>query len=282
MTLIYFLIFLVLVWLITATIWDLKKREVPDWLNFSLIAIALFVRLLFSLLEKDLSFFFWGLIYFAIFFILANLFYYTKIFAGGDAKLLIGIGVILAEPPKLASFSSIFPLPFTFVANLLLIGSVYGILFMVFYAFKNKDSFVKEFQKKKKEIKLTPYLILAFILIAMFLITKNWFFFIIAILALLLPYLYFAAKVTEKVGLIVRVQAKYLTEGDWLVKPIKIGKRIIKPTWEGLSKKEIILLSKTNNKILIRYGIPFVPAFLLALIISLFIGNIFEIIMALF
>ena len=136
MILTWFLILIAIVWVIIASIWDLKKREVPDWLNFSLIAIALFARLIFSLLEKNASFFTFGLSYFVLFFILANLFYYTKIFAGGDAKLLMGIGAVFAEPPKLAFFESMFPLPFTFIINLLFVGSIYGFLFMILYAFR--------------------------------------------------------------------------------------------------------------------------------------------------
>jgi len=275
----YFLICVALIWLIVATIWDFKKREVPDWLNFSLIAIALFARLLFSVIEKNLSFFLWGLFYFVIFLVLANLFYYSRVFAGGDAKLLIGIGIVLAEPPKLATFNSIFPLPFTFIINLLFIGSIYGLLYMLVLVFKNKNSFIREFQKKKGINRL--YLILAFILITMFILTKNWLFIIVAVITLFLPYLYLAAKVTEKTGLLKYVWPEQLTEGDWLAQPVKIGKKTIKPTWDGLTKKELVLLRKTKKKIAIKQGIPFVPAFLMAFVVSFF-GNFFEILMALF
>ena len=51
-----FWIFLVIVGfigLIFATITDIKKREVPDWLNYSLIAIGLGARGIYSLLTED-------------------------------------------------------------------------------------------------------------------------------------------------------------------------------------------------------------------------------------
>src|SRR3989344_3922318 len=37
-----------LIWLTFATICDIKTREIPDWLNYSLIAIGLGLRFIFS------------------------------------------------------------------------------------------------------------------------------------------------------------------------------------------------------------------------------------------
>ncbi len=282
MPLSYFLIFLALAWIVAATISDLKKREVPDWLNFSLIAIALLARLLFSLLEGDFSFFFWGIIYLAAFFLLANLFYHGKVFAGGDAKLLMGVGVVLAEPPKLVEISSIFPLPFTFVANLFLIGSIYGLLFTIFIVYKNRGRFLKEFNKRKGSLKISLFLTaaIAFLLIAF--LTKNYLFIAFSILAIIFPHLYLTIKITEEVGMISRVPARQLTEGDWLAKPVRVGRKTINPTWEGLSKKDISLLEKAKKNVLVKYGLPFVPAFLLALIATLLFGNLFEMLFMLF
>ncbi|MEK6852520.1 MAG: prepilin peptidase [Nanoarchaeota archaeon] len=94
--LINFLVILGIIGLIIATLNDLKKREVPDWLNFSLIVIALASRLLYSLTAGNLSFILYGLIYFGIFLVLAYAFYYARIFAGGDSKLLMAMGAVFA------------------------------------------------------------------------------------------------------------------------------------------------------------------------------------------
>ena len=65
------------------------------------------------------------------------------------------------------------------------------------------------------------------------------------------------------------VSAGKLTEGDWLYQDVKIGRRKIKPSWEGLSEKELKILRKYRGKIKIKQGIPFTPSFLFALIVLL-------------
>src|SRR3989338_8270060 len=91
-----FLFVLALVWIVFAVVQDLRKREIANWLNFSLIVFALGFRFFYSLFStEDFRFFYQGLLGFGIFFLLGNLFYYGKAFAGGDAKLMIALGTIL-------------------------------------------------------------------------------------------------------------------------------------------------------------------------------------------
>mgnify|MGYP001614646475 FL=1 len=92
----YFLFLLGLLWCIFATVQDLRKREIANWLNFSMIIFALAYRAFYSIEARDGGdFFLFGLGGFGIFFLLANLLYYGRAFAGGDAKLLMGFGALL-------------------------------------------------------------------------------------------------------------------------------------------------------------------------------------------
>ncbi|MCH7535750.1 MAG: prepilin peptidase [Bacteroidetes bacterium] len=91
----YFLFGLAFVWAAFATIQDFRKTEIANWLNFSLIAFVLAYRAFYSIFINDFGFFLFGLFGMALFFVLAFAFYYGKIFGGGDAKLLIGLGGIL-------------------------------------------------------------------------------------------------------------------------------------------------------------------------------------------
>jgi len=91
-----FLIVLCLIWIAFAVIQDLRKREIANWLNFSLIIFAIVFRFFFSLFsEEGFGFFYQGLIGFAIFFVIGNMLYYGRVFAGGDAKLMIALGAII-------------------------------------------------------------------------------------------------------------------------------------------------------------------------------------------
>ncbi len=72
-----------------------------------------------------------------------------------------------------------------------------------------------------------------------------------------------------------------LTEGDWIYKDIFIGsgkkkKYITGPKDLGISKEQISLLKKYSSQgkiknIIIKEGIPFVPAFLFAYIATIII-----------
>jgi Flp pilus assembly protein protease CpaA len=56
-----------LIGLIIGSLTDLKSREVPDWLNYFLIASGLGLRLIYSISTWEWSYFLYGLVGFAVF-----------------------------------------------------------------------------------------------------------------------------------------------------------------------------------------------------------------------
>jgi len=131
----YLIVIIALVWLSFAAIHDIKKREVPDWLNYSLITLALGLRAVHSIVFKEFTFFLYGLLGFVVLFILANILYYTKQWGGGDSKLLMGMGILFATYPVslLKFFNPNLDIPFllTVVINIFIVGSIYGVLWSV-------------------------------------------------------------------------------------------------------------------------------------------------------
>ena len=143
---IIFLIALAIIWMSFGSIQDLRQREISNWLNFSLIIFALAFRFFYSLFNSEnFLFFYQGLIWLGIFFVVGNLFYYSRLFAGGDAKLLIALGPVLPLSYDWIVNLKIF---ITFILLFLIGGSIYSI----FYAFglmsANWDKFKTEFAKK--------------------------------------------------------------------------------------------------------------------------------------
>ena len=61
---------IIIIALLIGSITDIRTREVPDWLNFSLVPLGLGIRLIYSLAVGDYSFVIAGLIGFAVFFVL--------------------------------------------------------------------------------------------------------------------------------------------------------------------------------------------------------------------
>ena len=139
-----FLFVLATIWIIFAVIQDLRKREVANWLNFSLIIFALGFRFFYSLFssELDFAFFYQGLIGLGIFFIIGNLLYYGKMFAGGDAKLMIALGTILPLSNDFFINLKFFAL---FFFLFLFAGAFYSLTVSIVLTVKNFKIFKKEF-----------------------------------------------------------------------------------------------------------------------------------------
>lgn len=266
----YFLIVIGLIWIIVAVIQDLRKREIANWWNFSLIAVALSYRAFVSLWMADYWYFVHGLIGFAIFFGLAYGFYYGRVFAGGDAKLLMGLGAVLP-------FSSLFfeniTLFIYFILLFLLCGSIYGLFYSVGLALRNRKAFAAEFfrQTKKQKKIFISFIVLALAFSVFVMIMGEFVFLLFSLCLFLFPFLYSYAKAVEEGCLIREKKARELTVGDWLYKQVKVGKKIIKPNWEGLSEEELEILKKYKGKVTIKEGIPFTPAFLFAFLILIYL-----------
>lgn len=260
-----FLWSLALLWIIFATIQDLRSREIANWLSFSLIIFAIGFRFFYSLFSlENFSFFYQGLIGLAIFFILGNLLYYGRMFAGGDAKLLIALGAVLPVYGNIIEniqFFLIFFLIFFFL------GAVYSFIVSGVLAARNFKRFKKEFSVQFKKNKKLFYFMICSGLIIMLLGFIESMIFVFGVLIFISSYLYIFAKAVDESCMVKEVKTNQLSEGDWLYNDLKIGKKKIKTTWEGLSKKDIRAIKKRYRKIKIKQGIPFTPVFLMSMII---------------
>jgi Flp pilus assembly protein protease CpaA len=274
---------IIVVGLIIATFTDIKTREVPDWLSYGLIAVGLGLNLLFSLIYRNYWFFINSLAGFGLFLVLALLMFYAGQWGGGDSKVLMGLGALMGFDFRFTEF----PFLISFLINMLLIGSVYGLMWSFFLAFRNFKSFSNEFRKIQrsiKMIKLRMYIIVfVFLMFVLALLSKGilgYIFLGFLAMGLLLFYLWIFVKAVEKTCMIKSVTPDKLTEGDWIVKDVKYkGKKICGPKDLGIEKKQIrelvkLYKQKKIKKVLIKEGIPFVPSFLVAYIVSLFFGNL--------
>ena len=264
---IVFLIVLTFVWVAFATFQDLRTREIANWLNFSLIIFALGFRFFYSLFSESFGFFYQGLIGLGIFFILGNLLYYGRFFAGGDAKLMIALGAVL---PFSGSFSVNLKIFASFFFIFLFVGAIYSIATSIYFSLGNFKKFKKEFgfQLRKNKKLIYPFLFLGLILM-IFGFSESMFF-VLGVLVFILPYFYIYAKAVDESCMVKKIKTSQLTEGDWLYKNMKVGKKTIKATWDGLKKREIKQLRKKYKIILIRYGIPFSSVFLISFLILIY------------
>lgn len=260
-----FLFIFAAIWIFTATIFDLKKSEIPDWLNFSLVFFALGFRFFYSLFSmSNFSFFYQGVLGFLVFFILGNILYYSRMFAGGDAKLFYSLGAIL---PTFGNFSQNIGSFVVYIFFFVLVGAVYGIVGSAYLSIVNserfKKGFVTLFRKNKRMVFVYDFIAIV-ILFLSFLVEPLIY---IAILSFIFPYFYFFVKAVDEYCMVKSVSPSKITPGDWLYKDIKVGRKTIHATWNGLEKDEIELLKKRKKKVLLRYGIQYSPVFLISFIL---------------
>ncbi len=263
-----FLLVLGFIWILGATIQDIRKKEVANWLNFSLIIFALGFRFFYSLFSNTgFNFFYQGLIGLGIFFVLGNIFYYSRVFAGGDAKLMIALGTIL---PVSSSFFTNLGYFVIFLLIFFFIGAVYGIIWSLILLFKNTKAFSKKFKQLFRKNKNIIFVVMFLGLFFMILGFYQGLFFFLGLLVFISPYFFIYAKAIDEAAMIRKINTKDLREGDWLYSRIKIGRKYIEPNWEGLSMKQIHDIRKKYRSIRIRQGVVFVPVFLISFIIFVY------------
>lgn len=276
---------IVFIGLLIGTYTDIKTREVPDWLNYGLIVTGLSLGLLYSVIFLEWSYFINSLIGFAVFFIIAVVMFYSGQWGGGDSKMIMGLGALIGLD---VSFKE-FPFLIGFFINALLIGAVYGIIWSLVLAVKHKNKFLKEIKKtltNKKVVSARRYLLIAsliFLIIVFFIedLSLKLPMLGLVLVAFITFYVWIFIKVVEKAAMLKYVKPAELTEGDWIAQDVIIdGKKICGKKELGIEKKQIRRLvnlykKKKIKKILIKEGIPFVPSFLIAFIVSLFFGNVF-------
>ena len=257
----YFLLGLCFVWSVFAVVQDYRKREVANWLNFSLIVFALAYRAFYAIINNNILFFVSGLAGLFSFVWLAYLFYYGRAFAGGDAKLLMGYGVILPY----GTLNGLLYWGFLFLIFLFLGGAVYTLIYSLFIIGKNRKRFFREYVGQFKKYQFLLIFILILSIALSFLIKEILFFFVFLFVLFLLPYV----KALD-LSMTALKNYKDLQEGDWIEQDIKVGKNTIKRTVHGLSKEDILLLRKYKRNIYVKDGVPFTPAFLIGLFMVFF------------
>ena len=174
-----------------------------------------------------------------------------------------------------------------FFINALFAGAAYGLLWSVYLAFSNRKKFSGEFRKflsGSKVVKFKYYLaaLIAIVAAVSFIVNDiavRVMVLSLALVAILTFYMWAFVKAIEKSSMYKSVEPSKLTEGDWIVNNIIVNKKYITgPKDLGISKAQIMKLielykRKKVKRILIKEGIPFVPSFFIAFVITIIFGN---------
>lgn len=265
--------------LVGASYTDLKTREVPDWISHGLIYLGFGIAIITSIIQWSLGPIAYSLAGFALTGLIAVGMYKLGQWGGGDSKLLMGMGALLG-----ISFTNLSLA--TLLVNSLLAGAIYGIGFSVYLAIKNRKVFLPQFHKMTR----TPTMIkMRIIMLALVLVTVALLFFLPTGVRLplltfiaafyIIFYLWMVIRAIEASCMMKEVSIKELTEGDWVTHDVIVDKKVIVTKKDlGVSKEQLILLQNAAKKgkiktVTIKIGIPFVPSFLIAYLLTLAYGN---------
>lgn len=278
----------VISFLFAAALNDVKKREVPNWVNYGLVITGLGIGMLQSLVASDWHFLAFSLSGALAALALSALMFYTGQWGGGDSKLLIGMGAMLGLPfTTRPPFVSVESQLVSFLLNLIAISVIYAVAIGAILAVRNRKSFAAAARKQLESYSLLRKILLiasAAGLVVIIMVDDITLRFAIAALIVTLffgLYLSIMAKAVEKACMLKHISPLKLTEGDWVAKDVVVGgKRICGPKDLGIENRQIRQLIAFYRKrkirtVLIKEGIPFSPSFLIAYIVTIFFGNLF-------
>ncbi len=264
--------------LLIGTYCDIRWREVPDWLNFSILFAGIGFRIIFTIVENDWNYLLYGLYGFIAMFIIALVMFYAGQWGGGDSKMVIGLGALIGLPLSLDAFL------IGFLINTIIFGALFSLIFSAYLCTKHwkkfKEEFVRMMEQKRRYRHYVWAATITLLIITIFSPTQAKI--ILAVSAGLLfssLYIFIYLKAVEKSAMLKYVKPEELTEGDWIAEPVYVGKKYIAgPKDLGIEMSQIKKLinykkKKKIDKILIKVGIPFVPSFLLAYIATYLWGD---------
>ena len=290
---------------------DWKTREVDDKITHSFIGVALLLQVVRVLAGGSLEEFGFAILVGALFFAIGWLMYQTGQWGGADVKILAALGIMFANFPE--SGSVIIGFPFSYFINVFLVAFVYSIVWSLGLAARERKvrvGFVESVGRDWRELVLVVLLVVVVFGAGFWFVYRLGFGLGESIefmrplgyLFGLIPGFWFLVKfvkVVEDECFRIKVKAGKLREFDLLTEDIIVEKRKflrVEPNRErrkeaervvynsrnpnGLRPEEIdeikslIKAGKIKDGFVMKWGLPFVPVFLLALPVTLLAGNL--------
>lgn len=266
--------------LLIASITDIRTKEVPDWLSFAAIAAALGIRLTHAIAYADYYYFIYGIVGFGIMFFLGLILYYGRLWGGGDTKLLMGLGALFGTAPFFVKVD--YPFIAVLLVNIIVVGSIYSLLFAIKMFVRNYRPTIIELKRQMERMRFARFCYLggSLVFLLAFFFFEDKFLKVIAIsfagFSVFYIHLLIFIRAVEKVGMFKVIPIAKLTEGDWIAEDIRLnGKLFYSKKSLGVENSQIEYLKKHGvKKVLIKEGVPFVPSFLIGLLITLAYGSV--------
>lgn len=257
---------------VAAGIWDLKTGDVPDWVCGLMIAAGIALFSVEGFMTGIWSGLTTSMLIGALFAAFGLGMWLTGQWGGGDGELLTAIGVLLPIWPMTAR--SLFLLPLAFFINVFFVGAAYIVAYSAVLACTKPALRTVIGKNIKADSKMTAPVALGAVAatVALWFLTGSVWVIAVTMIAVGLPLLYRMLQAVEA-GFSVRIPTSRLKAGDMLGEDIlRLG--LIKKHIRGLKDTEVKAIKKIKSYVLIRDGVRFSPVFLLALVVTLLVGDL--------
>ncbi len=121
---------------ILASILDLKKGFVPDWLNYLLIFFGLLSNLILSIFTTNIKYFLASFISMVITYVVSYMLWKLHMWGGGDVKLFTSIATVIPFGWNIEFFNifpmlSVYPFAFSVIFNSILVSFPFLVVFTI-------------------------------------------------------------------------------------------------------------------------------------------------------
>lgn len=276
--------------LFLASAQDMRSGEISDKVSYSYIIAVHILAAAAAINAWDVMLFLKTVGFSLAYFILAYIFFLLGQWGGGDVKLMAGIGAtlglttLLGYPYPQGQFTTLQVHPaIAYLINLSIISAPYAIAYTMVVGAQNPRC-VSEFLKRLSHRRTGMYLILSLVPAVASQCLGQYH---LSLVYCIIPLFYIATvymKAVEKTALTKTIAVADLSDWDILSQDLYVdGKRIAKrANIEGVTPEQVQAIKKLAKKdkipkdIDIRWGIKYVPALFLGLIITLYLGNLMQ------
>lgn len=290
--------------------YDIRTREVDDWLTEGFIGAAVVYQLALLFMGGTIMQFASAILAGSVCFLIGYAMFITAQWGGADVKLLAGLGFLFGN------YGGGFLFMFDYFINIFAVAFVYAIIYSLLMPLK-KPGIVKDFKGvvKKSWMELERLAMILVVVLVGMAAALRWSFGVEAALipGLMLPLLGVAllipvfwallkyVKVVEQAAFRLKRKVGTLVEFDLLIEHIvreggkikrikekgltderrkKVEMIVDASEPNGLTPEQIVALKrlvkegKLKPDFVVKWGLPFVPVFLAALPLTLWAGNV--------
>lgn len=278
-----------LLFLVVASLFDLKSGEIPDRVTIGLIIVMLAISSAASVMASDAVMFASSLFVGAGYFAAAYALYRLGQWGGGDVKLFAGVGCSLGLL-NAAGFSwkaPLMPYYIVYFIDMGIIAMPYALAYMLSLSFSSPAVFhrFREEASSKKSIAM-----LAIGLLLPVAVYTSSGFTLFLVFSFILPAYVLVSiflKTSEETLLSKTIPVSELKETDAVAEDIAYqGERLAsRREIEGVSRKQLDRIKQLASEgkipptVRIRWGVKFAPIILAAFILTLYYGDILALVL---